>query len=279
MNFIKQLINTYNKGLEFDEVQKALDIAIELNNELRDSNLGLRSDLQVALVRIEELEKELADTKKISSDTEKVFTTEELVKALKSKIRPDPYEYPFKGDGRPYDIKYSLIYKDKEIVYKYANEIQSIYKPTTPLECIEAVTKYFIFVKKPRYVKDGAIDIWEPADEFLKTFKGDCDTTAITMHVLIRELLIMNGLEEYYPRLFLHIQENYLEGHANNIWLHDDGSFYTIESTIDVSGTYSRKWLKVPLENDSFYKRCLGIANLLGSHKGSRNVYRKHTPV
>lgn len=275
MSFFKNLINTYNKGLEFDEVQKALDIAIDLNNELREDVQILTDDLVNALKRVEELEK--VDTKSVVIDTKKeVPTTEELVKKLKSKIINEPYKYSFKGDGRDYDIKYSLLYKDKEIVYKYTQEIQSIYKPTTPLECIEAVIKYFVFVKKPRYVKDGSVDTWEPADEFLKTFKGDCDTTAITMHVLIRELLLINNLESYYPRLFLHINRNYLEGHANNIWLHDDGSFYTIESTIDLSGTYRRKWLKVPLENDSFYKECLGIANLNGSHRGSNNVYRKH---
>jgi hypothetical protein len=51
------------------------------------------------------------------------------------------------------------------------------------------------------------------------------------------------------------------EGHANNLWLHEDGYFYTIESTIDPKGTFNKKWLKTPLANASFYTKTRCIVN------------------
>ena len=281
MNFLQQLLSTYNKGLKYDALEERLRESIKRNNKIAfdvaDIQEVLDKERKQFTAAITNLEEEIEilhdDLEHCCEDGETPFILHDVMDNLKDNIQSTPFKYPFKGDGRDYDIKYSLIVKDKSLVDKYADLIDEKYNPQTPTECVDAVSKYFVYVKKPRY-KAEKIDVWAPADEFLKTWTDDCDSTGIAMHVLIRELLFLNDFEEHYDRLYLHINDNYLEGHANNIWLYDDGMFYTVESTIDAKGCYERKWLNCPLAHDSFYKRTRGFANLNGSHKGS-NALRK----
>ena len=274
MNFLNQILKTYKQGLAYEGLFKSFEDLLKVVstereqftsaiNDLEEENLLLHSDL---------------DNCK-SNDENIVITPEvdiqELIANMKKVTKDNPYKYPFKGDGKKYDIKFSLTVKDMTLVTLYGNKIFNTYKPVTPLDCVESVSKYFLYNHKPTY-KSERVDVWAPADEFLETWSDDCDSTAITMHVLIKYLLDKTGNSEHYGRLYLHINDNYLEGHANNLWLADDGYFYTIESTIDPKGTFNRKWLHTPLAFDSFYKKTRGIANLYYSTTGRGNTFKNY---
>jgi len=278
MNFFQQLINTYNKGLRYDSLSKDyMKVTVDLSNN-KKLLLTERKQFTKAITDLEkenlllynDLDNAREDGLKPITST---FSLSNSLHALNKIIQPQAYKYHFKGDGRNYDIKYSLIVKDDSLVIKYADLINKKYQTNNPLDIVEAVIKYFAYIKKPVYITDdkqfNKRDYWAPIEDFLRSFKGDCDEIARAMHVIIKYLLDKKGFSEHYNRLYLCINDNYLGGHANNIWLHDDGYFYVIESSIDLKGSYKRKWLKVPLAFDSFYKSIRGIANLNGSHKGN----------
>jgi len=48
-------------------------------------------------------------------------------------------------------------------------------------------------------------------------------------------------------------------GHAFNIWLHDDGEWYVIESTYDLANSYKKTWLKTPIKNNNLYRDFWGF--------------------
>lgn len=266
MKWLNKIVDTYKKGLDYDKVvllfTKEQEQFKDAISDLEKENILLHSE-------IKDLEQALPE----KLDT---FSLERSLAKVEEVIEHKPYKYTFKGDGKDYDIKFSLTYTYTNLVKVYTEDIRKKYKPSTPLECVEAVQKWFIYDKKPTYIRDkvlyGKEEYWEKADNFLVHWRGDCDDVSIAMHVLIKSLLDLLNLSEHYDRLYLHVNDNYLEMHANNIWLHDDGYFYTIESTIDLQGTFKQKWLKVPLANDSFYTKVVAIANLNGSHKGSNAI-------
>lgn len=204
------------------------------------------------------------------------FNLNDTIKNLKSKTKGNVYKYAFKGDGVLKDIREALKVSSDELIISYGNKIINKYKPKTPLECVESVMKYFIYVKRPRYVTDEKKwhkrDYWENSEVFLESWTGDCDAISNAQHRLIKYILDKNGFSDHYDRLYWHINDNYLGGHANNIWLHTDGYFYTIESSIDAKGTFKKKWLKTPLANDSFYTNTRGIANLNYNTTGNGNI-------
>lgn len=285
MNFIQQLINTYNKGLKYDNLSKEYTkTIIELDNtkeqltkeraqftktitDLENENILYYKDL-------EDCQQELSETQiKPESST---FSVKTVVSNLKKKTRSGAYKYAYKGDGKQRDIREALKYKFVTLITMYGNKIIDKYNPTTPLQCVEAVMKYFIYIKKPKYVTDDKKwhkrDYWETADVFLTSWEGDCDAVSNAQHNLIKYILDKKGFSEHYDRLYWHINDNYLGGHANNLWLHTDGYFYTIESTIDAKGTFKKKWLKTPLANDSFYTNTRGIANLNYNTTGNGEI-------
>lgn len=270
MNWLSKLLKTYNDGLKYPQLEEEhYELAKTLTVE-RQQFTNCITDLEneIVLLHADLLECSETNIEPIV-DTFNLKTT---LSNLKKKIESTPFKYPFMGNGIDVDIKKSLYVKDQEIVDTFVKLIQVKYKPTTPLECVEAVSRYFIYEKKPIYVREEG-DLWEPADVFLYSWRGDCDTTAITMHVLIKNLLDVTGNSEHYDRLYIQVNRNYKERHLNNLWLHDDGYFYTVESTMDAKGTFKRKWLKVPLANDSFYTKCDAIANINGSHMGSNAIW------
>ena len=281
MNFFQTLIETYNKGLKYDSLKSSYDSLYNVLSTERKQFTKIINDLEKENIlshnQILHLENERESYLKPVIEP---FVLDKSLSLLKKKIQPEAYKYPFKGDGRDYDIKYSLIVTGNSLIVKYGDIIDKKYSPSTPTECCGVVQQYFYKDKIPKYVSDdiqfNKRDYWQPVDEFLQTWNGDCDEVARAMHILIKYLLDKKGFSEHYDRLYLHINNNYLEGHANNIWLHDDGYFYTIESTIDLKGSYERKWLHVPLGYDSFYTKTRGIANLNGSHKGSNAIHKNY---
>jgi len=268
MSFFSKLINTYKKGTAYDglfkEFQELLKIISVERKQFSNVIDGLENENILMYKDLEECTLELSET-----HTEPIVDTFDLEGTLGNLLRltgSRAFKYDIRGDGNKVSIKYSLVVKDQDVVSLYGDKIYNSYSPKNPLECVEAVTKYFLYKKRPIYVRDnvqfGKRDYWNPADKFLKTFRGDCEDWSVAMHLLIKYLLDKIDCSEHYKRLYLHVNDNYLEPHANNLWLHNDGFFYTIESSIDPKGTFKKKWLKVPLKNDSFYTKTWGIANL-----------------
>lgn len=278
MNWFERLILTYNKGLEY--------------NSLQTKNTELRAELSRAKSEIDFLDQELFNNQKnttalltriktLEKDSpKKIIDFSEAIKKLKQALPKSNYKYSFKGDGKSIDIKFCLTYQYKGNIKKYTELIIKEYDPKTPTEIVEAVSKYFIYKLKPEYVRDQVLfkekDYWEDAETFLTNRKGDCDGTAIAMHVLIKCLLDLKGLSEHYDRLYLCINDNWLEAHANNLWLHDDGYLYTIESTIGAKDTFNKSWKKTPFANQPFYTKTRGIANLNGSRRGSNALLKNY---
>ena len=89
------------------------------------------------------------------------------------------------------------------------------------------------------------------------------------MHAVIVELLEMFNMSEYAWRLKFTASHVLGEGgHAYNIWLHDDGEWYVIESTYDLRGSFRRTWLKTPIRNNNMYYNFWGFARPDRSWKG-----------
>ena len=270
MDLFKQLKATYNNGLKYQELlsnyemlKKSFDtekrVWTDAIDELHSENLLLYSEI---------------DDLQYSIDNPVVVDPLKAVKQLKSSLPNKQFKHFINGmDKASVPIQAALNYDPNGIVKDYRDKINSKYSPKSALDCVEAVIKYFLTEKRPVYVRDKG-EYWKPADEYLNDFKGDCEDASIAMHVLIREVLILNGFEKDYDRLLLHFNDNLIEYHINNLWMHTDGYLYTIESTIDAKGTFRLKWLRVPFAFDSFYTKSLGVGNVTRSWLGS-NALRK----
>lgn len=108
---------------------------------------------------------------------------------------------------------------------------------------MEWVNKQF---KSGKWIyKVDKFETWSPPESSLIPKKGiplDCDDVALIEYYIIREILQLQGLwETHNHRLKMvigHVHEadslkSYAGFHAYLIWLHDDGEFYTIESTFN----------------------------------------------
>lgn len=180
------------------------------------------------------------------------------------------FSYNFNQKGTQDISQYLIIRKlQKELINKIISDMKI--DSSSPQAVVESVQKYFIS-RPPRYKRDTS-ELWN-WESFLNTWKGDCDDVAGAMHVIINTLLDTYNFSEHKERLWFHVNQNYTERHANNIWLADNGLFYTVESTMDLKGTFYRKWLNVPLKYDSFYTNHDAFAKSTGSHYGS-NIIRE----
>ena len=275
MNFFQQLLENQRLGQLYPVLETQFKQTVELLHDSNNTIVALNNNISELKTKVEELEaiNNILSIPLVPSDYKKIDILDYKNKYLNS-FSQSPYKYPFTG-GTDIDIKYSLrVNTDKmDIVTEYRDKIDEKYNPQSPLECVESVMKYFLFVKRPKYLSEKK-DLWAPANEFLETWEDDCDATAIAMNVLTRELLIKKGFKEHSWRIMLFVNDNYLTGHAANIWLHDDGWYYTVESTIDLKGSYTYKWLNVPTYYDSFYKTYRGVATPEKSFTGGRSCLK-----
>lgn len=191
------------------------------------------------------------------------------------------WTYNFRGKGAE-DTHLAFRYKDNEEGPKklrnLSNEIIKRYSlvAPTPLILIEKVKQYFNVRSHWVYVADrlnpihpGVLDYWQEVDVSIDKRRGDCEDLALLMHSLILDLFLIFGFTSYSWRLKLSAGFVLGEGgHAYNVWLHDDGEWYVIESTYDLSGSFSRTWLKTPLRNNNLYVDVWGFARPDRSFKG-----------
>lgn len=185
--------------------------------------------------------------------------------------------YPIYGDGVLRDARRALLVPDEEqyIIDLLADEIIARYNivGASPTELVERVKQYFTVKNNWTYVTDaeqyGKADYWERADKSAVTRRGDCEDLSILMHCVIHSLLLKFELQEHYFRLKMTASRVLGEGgHAYNIWLHDDGEWYAVESTYDLQGSFKRTWLKTPIKNNNLYVDFWGFARKDRSFKG-----------
>lgn len=181
------------------------------------------------------------------------------------------YDWDRKG-SKP--VEQSFRYKDKKTgpakLTSLANKIISTYKIKNPTytELIEHVKTYFTNRNNWTYVYDhqnplhpGMDDYWQEIDVSIDRKRGDCEDLAILMHVLIKELFDIFNYSDYKWRLWFTAGRMLgYGGHAYNIWLHDDGQYYGIESTFDLENNFRRAWLNAPIVYNNLYVDFWGFA-------------------
>jgi len=247
--------------------------------ELKEGNATLRSLLTKANATIINITQQLVilqeENNKLKNPPIKNIL--EYKKQYELQRVQKPYKYAFKGDGIDIDIKWAL-HLDKEQEEAFKKEcIQPLikqYKPKTVYDVLEFPQKYFSKSQNWKYQKEQG-DLWSIAIDSWRTLVGDCDDLAILMHNIIYYTLLELGYEEHAWRLlFVSGILNGEGGHAFNMWLHDDGYYYVIESTYDLSGSFNRNWLNTPVNFDNTYKSFRGFATKQKSWVGSMSALK-----
>jgi len=108
--------------------------------------------------------------------------------------------------------------------------------------------------------KFGRIEYWQAPDKSAHGREGDCDDLTLLMHVVLRRVLEMSGMEDSVWRVRLAASRTLSGGHAYNIWLAEDCEWYVMESTMDMDGSLERTWLETPLRQNNFYYDFYGFA-------------------
>ena len=270
LKFIRNLVGYYELEQRYKKETEVLEeeadeqskIIADLKNEIKD----LKIEKQAAKDTIQEMiHKEKVDILDVKSWYENKFPQEAWTYNFRAKGNED-VKYAFRFDKK--DGKKVLRELSEEIIERYNME-----KPT-PKEVIERVKQYFRIRRNWTYRTDlqeyDMREYWAPVDVSIKSRRGDCDSLALVMHMLIRDIFDIKGLQEHKWRLKLTASTVLGEGgHAFNIWLHDDGEWYVIESTYDLAGSFSRTWLKTPMRYNNLYQRLWGFARPDRSFRGT----------
>lgn len=194
------------------------------------------------------------------------ISIESLKTYYENKYFDAPYYYNW-GQGKQ-DVKNILHSKNTQLLKDTANNIAGKYKCDTPTKCVEAVMKWAL-KSKFKYVSDHG-EQWRRADQVMADMRDDCDGLAVLMHELTRRVLTIKGFKGSYWRLKYTTGQLLGEaGHAFNIWLHDDGEWYAVESTYDLRGSLMKTWLKTPIRNNNLYVYYWGFARTDKSWVGS----------
>lgn len=147
----------------------------------------------------------------------------------------------------------------------------------------ESLMKYFKSRTNWRYKYDpqkfGKPEFWQVAEKSWLDKEGDCDDLAILMNILAYFIFKELGKIKEYRRLTFTCGKLLNEGgHAFNTWLHNDGKYYAVESTYDLSGSYYKTWLKTPIVNNNLYQAFWGFSTIYKSWKGSMSFFKEYKP-
>lgn len=273
MNWLKKIITTYNKGLEYDKLQKSNDA---LRMAAKDfSDLYVEAEEQVTALKSQLEAKKLLEEGKYLPVSLPI-ALEELEQALPKQQR----KHIIDGKHKPKKhLHEAFTYNPEGKVPEWCAKVQQKYNPNTPQEVVEAVSKYFFRDVSVRYKQDKG-EYWQRPDEAIESLENnsgvDCEDVAILMHVMITKLLRDNWFDEDVKRLLFVFSNTYVEWHAYNVWMHHDGFFYVIESTIDPSNTFFEKWLHTPIAHDSMYHSFYGFAREDRSYIGTNLLKRRY---
>lgn len=282
--------------VEISELKNDINLLKNKNSILAENNIELLSSLQVAENKNEEL---FGEIERLQQNIEELNTKKEAAENQLKKLIEDKkvdvnevkdwYENRFGNSSwfRNYDglgnkdVKTVFEYptNSKNLLYSRADEIINRYninlKNTTPRLIIERVKQWFTIKSHWTYISDminnNVLDFWQKAHISAMFLKGDCEDLAIYMNTLILIIFEKAGLSEYNWRIKL-TASNMISGggHAYNIWLHDDGEWYCIESTYDLEGSFKRTWLKTPIKNNNMYFNFWGFARPDRSFRGNQ---------
>ena len=266
-DLLKEYNDLYNRVLIYEEVIETREkLLIELNNKISE----LETKYEESKAKITELlHKESVDILELRSWYENKFGTR-------------IWTYNFRGQGQE-DVRLAFRYKDnnkKHLVRELNQKIidkYNINEDFLPHELIEKVKQWFCVRSNWSYIFDhlnplhpGTIDYWQEIDVSIERKRGDCEDLALLMHTLIRDLFDLYGYEDHKWRLKLCASGVLGEGgHAYNIWLHNDGGWYVIESTYDLFGNFQRAWLKSEMKDYNLYGSPWGFARPDRSFRGS----------
>lgn len=199
----------------------------------------------------------------------------ELKEWYEAKYGDKIWKYNYDNKGLK-DVKYALRVKNSKPLIALAKEIIEYYNigPIPhPGSVVEAVIKYFTKRKNWIYMHDikkfKTIEYWQIAEKSAVDREGDCDDLAILMHNVIYYAFKQLGISDKYWRLKLTAGGTLVEAHAFNIWLHDDGNWYAVESTLDLIGSWKKTWLKTPIKNNNLYSKYYGFARKDRSWQGT----------
>ena len=262
---IKNII--YN--LFFKKYDDEID-SLKVINQLKIDELNnIINDLNIELIASKNQLKELLNDNKVNVNDYKDW--------YEFRFGNSSWFYNYDGNGSK-DVKTAFRYKKengKEIIRDLSNKIIDKYKLVNPTlnNIIESVKKYFILRSNWTYVSDlqeyGVPEYWAEVDVSATSRRGDCDSLALLMHMLILDIFEVFNLQHNYWRLKLAASTVLGEGgHAYNLWLHDDGEWYVIESTYDLQNSFRRTWLKTPVRNNNLYVNFWGFARPDRSFKG-----------
>ena len=274
INWLREITGYFELSKELNNrLLVAHDEIDLLNDKLMDlikNNNELKTKYEVSKAEIEKLIKN------------KYFDVNEFKNWYENKFGSANWTYNFRGKGYE-DVRLAFRFKDpkKHTLVRELNEQiinrYNINDDFLPHELIERVKQWFCVRGNWTYLLDhindlhpGTIDYWQEIDVSIERKKGDCEDLALLMHMLIRDLFDLFGYEEHKWRLKLCASGVLGEGgHAYNIWLHNDGEWYVIESTYDLFGNFQRAWLKSPMKNYNLYRSPWGFARPDRSFRGS----------
>ena len=278
-NFITKIIETYNKGLKYDKLYTKwhdLDIEfshlLEYKDELIDELDALEKDNIAKIHEIAELKKDLESLNKHYD-----------INSLRDWYEGRRVQKTWKYNGRRLgikDVKEYLTPSCFDTFYELADTIiakKKFSNSSKVYKIIEAVMKHFF---KWTYIRDsdkfGKLEWWEDPVETLHDMTGDCESKAMVMYNTIVCILDTLDLSEHAWRITFVCSMVLGEGgHGYLTYLHDDGCYYTVESTYDAQGSFMKTWLKTPINENNMYYSFWGFATHEKSWKGSNSAFMK----
>lgn len=262
-NWFDYVINTWNKGTHYNAIISELVIEQQKVKDLNDSITNLKKQIAEEQNSIKALKEQLKELLNVG-----VLDLVALKDWYEAKYGDAIWLYNYDGEGTK-DVKNALLVQEETPLTELSKKLVAKYglgSTSKPQDIIYSLMSYFSLKSSWKYMTDEELynktELWQFADKSCTMRKGDCDDLAILMHNLIYYLFKELGLENHYWRLKLAAggligSEG---GHCFNIWLHDDGEWYVIESTYDLIGSQKKTWLKTPVKNNNLYGTWWGFA-------------------
>lgn len=245
---------------------------LEINQALlKKNNKKLESDIDKLMTLNQEIEKKYQISKNQLQTllASKTIKLNEIKEWYETKYMNGIWRYKIDGETLQ-DAKLALRHtkQGEKILQEAAQELIQLYKlnkNNKPEAIISRVMQYFMAKSRWTYMFDNQQfrkrEYWEIAEISWQTRIGDCDDLAILMHKLIAFIFRELGMyRQHYWRLKYTASSTLVEGHAYNIWLHDDGEWYVIESTLDLGGSFRKTWLQTPIRKNNMYFNFWGFA-------------------
>lgn len=247
MKFISKILNTYQKGLEYDSLKDKNDNLRSIIKELRE---GLQ-DVENKLERQQEMERELYEQIAELEEENKIINKHSSIENYKKFLNSIPAKakyYDFgKGRRRVHTVfQHSL--QDEDIIREFINDILQFNAEHD--DTADDLVFHFLRIfnnklpTKRYYDSDIAIygkkDYWASAKETIERYKAnkrklfDCDDVMVLVYSCLYYLLQDKFPEEQWRlRGFIVDLWGNLGGHALLGWVKNDdvNDFVPIETT------------------------------------------------